>query len=972
MSAAPEPAATPRPRARSRANRIEIQPGGDRAAWALDLAILAAFLGLTFLLGIFPLNDTDFWWHLRTGESMLDGSPPPQVDPYLYGRPGGTAATGNPQASPLPWIDLHWGFEVVIAWLYRRGGIVLLNLAKCVVTTLAVALLITARRREWPIAVMALAWLPALFVLGGRMYVRPETLSLLYLAIDLAILFRWKQQPRLAWLLPVVQVLWVNTQGLFVFGPVLIGMAVVDAALDRGAFGPERRGWWRTIVPAVALVGLACFVNPYGWRGAFFPLELFFGTMNNPIFAESIAELQSLSSFLAQNGAGSLPIRLLLGTMLLGALSFLIPIVWRVLARITTRVPRNELESESASKGKGSRALPDGSKTPRRSKKAEAAAAQARQASDFGWRLSPFRVLLYLAFTWMAWKASRNSHQFAAVVGTVTAWNLGEWAAALIRRREAGADPAAASARGFAGRLATLGVLGLALAWVGSGLYFQHSGEGRTLALGEKPLWFPHQAVKFAGGPGMPDRFVCFHNGLAGLFVYYNSPKQTVYADARLEVVGPELYGAYRKIGEMIALDQGDWRAELRRQGHPGIVADLIQNGSENTVATLLADPGHVCVWFDAMAAVFVPRSAPAAREPVDFRARHFAPALETSPRGVEALSATARALRNLAATILRRGGGGPGGSRPISPTLARPLILLGHGYAHQALRLDPTSAEAWKLLGQLELLRDPVAPEVSASRLGRPFDPLFDLSQARATFGLKQACALRPDDFPSQVSLLGLYQNRRLLEPAVAVLVQIGRLSPINRLQEQTQTQAVQGLPAIQQRLGAEPPGTWRNLGELERTVAQLLDRGRVASAADLLERAYEPRERGWDVADRLAALRLHLGEPERARAIWQSATSVPRPALQAARIAITQLIEEDYDAARQGFAQALAIEPDLFEAHYGLAVTEIDAGQKAAALTAATSAERTAPTDAARIAARQLLGLIGTEASAGVPVSR
>ena len=51
------------------------------------------------------------------------------------------------------------------------------------------------------------------------------------------------------------------------------------------------------------------------------------------------------------------------------------------------------------------------------------------------WRLSLFRILLYVAFCMLSLQATRNSHQFAAVVGAVTAWNFGEWAAAIRRRR---------------------------------------------------------------------------------------------------------------------------------------------------------------------------------------------------------------------------------------------------------------------------------------------------------------------------------------------------------------------------------------------------------------------------------------------------------------------------------------------------------------------------------------------------------
>ena len=89
---------------------------------------------------------------------------------------------------------------------------------------------------------MLLAWLPALLVLSGRMYIRPETISLLYLAVVLAILFRWDRRPWLAFGLPVVQVCWVNTQGLFLLEPILIGFALVDAASRAGGLGPRTSG----------------------------------------------------------------------------------------------------------------------------------------------------------------------------------------------------------------------------------------------------------------------------------------------------------------------------------------------------------------------------------------------------------------------------------------------------------------------------------------------------------------------------------------------------------------------------------------------------------------------------------------------------------------------------------------------------------------------------------------------------------
>ncbi len=84
---------------------------------------------------------------------------------------------------------------------------------------------------------MLVAWLPAILVLGGRIYVRPETLTLLYLSIFLAVLTRWDRHPALAAVLPIVQVAWVNSQGLFVLGPIIL---VWRWSMPRSVAGPSR------------------------------------------------------------------------------------------------------------------------------------------------------------------------------------------------------------------------------------------------------------------------------------------------------------------------------------------------------------------------------------------------------------------------------------------------------------------------------------------------------------------------------------------------------------------------------------------------------------------------------------------------------------------------------------------------------------------------------------------------------------
>ncbi len=149
--------------------------------------------------------------------------------------------------------------------------------------------------------------------------------------------------------------------------------------------------------------------------------------------------------------------------------------------------------------------------------------------------------------------------------------------------------------------------------------------------------------------------------------------------------------------------------------------------------------------------------------------------------------------------------------------------------------------------------------------------------------------------------------------------------------------------------------------MAELDRVVTGLLATGRAAAAADILEKANPPERASWDVLDRMATLRLHLGEPARARALWQQGLGeAPDPAVAAARIGATYLAEEDFESARRAYRRALAAKPDLFEACYSLAVLEQDAGDATAAYELAKQAVASAPNDRSREAAAMIAAAV------------
>src|SRR5580698_7861486 len=96
----------------------ETARGARREPWRR--ALLLSLPALAFLLCCSPMADFDIWWHLRTGQLIVETGAVPRVDLFTY-----TNAT-------RPWIDVAWLYEVGVALLYRLGGTSALVLLKAV------------------------------------------------------------------------------------------------------------------------------------------------------------------------------------------------------------------------------------------------------------------------------------------------------------------------------------------------------------------------------------------------------------------------------------------------------------------------------------------------------------------------------------------------------------------------------------------------------------------------------------------------------------------------------------------------------------------------------------------------------------------------------------------------------------------------------------------------------------------------
>jgi hypothetical protein len=253
---------------------------GRLAALALAAAIL-----VSGLLAFYPIHSFDLWWHLRTGQLILEQGRIPHTDPFSY------------TASGRPWVTHEWLAEVLFYLLHRTGGANLLVIWKALLCALTLGLagwagLVGHRARE-RLPATALGILLAAPLLAIRAFVRPHLLTALLLAVTLLLLRKESAtgRPAWRWALPPLFLLWANLHSGFLLGLGLVALYWTGEAISIriGAAGPAAEPRWRGRLIALGASLLSTLVNPHHVEALLYPLKL----VANPVVTGMIAELQS-------------------------------------------------------------------------------------------------------------------------------------------------------------------------------------------------------------------------------------------------------------------------------------------------------------------------------------------------------------------------------------------------------------------------------------------------------------------------------------------------------------------------------------------------------------------------------------------------------------------------------------------------------------------------------------------------------
>jgi hypothetical protein len=243
--------------------------------------IVAAALILTLCLIVRRGGDPDIFWHLVTGQWMVDHHSLVTQDLFTF------------TVSGKPWIDGEYATEIVAYLVYRLGGLTLVSLAFGAVTLIGF-LLITRRVRSEPAnpiitaVVIGIAGLAGAAVWGPR----PQMVTFAFACLELLWLDRYlRGKSRAIYWMPIVMVLWTNLHGGFIFGFVPIAVAVFVETVHwiRRADGDLHRRRTRMLVLVLLGCGCGAALNPHGF--AIYPYAI--QPQFSPAQQSFIAEWQS-------------------------------------------------------------------------------------------------------------------------------------------------------------------------------------------------------------------------------------------------------------------------------------------------------------------------------------------------------------------------------------------------------------------------------------------------------------------------------------------------------------------------------------------------------------------------------------------------------------------------------------------------------------------------------------------------------
>jgi hypothetical protein len=209
-----------------------------------------------------PATDPDLWWHLSTGQWIMETGHIPHTDPFSFTRAGHA------------WVSHEWLSEVVFYELWKHCGAAGLIVFSAIITTAGFMLLYLRCSGKAHEAAAATAF--GALAAAPSWGVRPQMLTFALASLLLWLIEGGEDRPKLLFWIPPLFLLWLNLHAGFALGLALLLAYGVGLLLET-ASGNTPWQQARPIVLRVLLLLLACLalvpLNPSGAQLYRYPFD---------------------------------------------------------------------------------------------------------------------------------------------------------------------------------------------------------------------------------------------------------------------------------------------------------------------------------------------------------------------------------------------------------------------------------------------------------------------------------------------------------------------------------------------------------------------------------------------------------------------------------------------------------------------------------------------------------------------------
>jgi len=216
------------------------------------LWLAAGVFLMLFLNGSVLLSDSDTYWQITIGQSILDHHALPQVDSFSFTKAG------------EPWMSSSWLSQVLFAESYRLAGWAGPAALTALAAAAAIALVFDALSRHFRLAYALLPTLAVLILSMPHFWARPHVLVMPVMVLWMRGLIAAADDKRAPspGILALIA-LWANMHGSFVFGLMLIAPLALETVWTAQA-AQRKKLFLQWFAFGVCALGAVC-LTPYGW-----------------------------------------------------------------------------------------------------------------------------------------------------------------------------------------------------------------------------------------------------------------------------------------------------------------------------------------------------------------------------------------------------------------------------------------------------------------------------------------------------------------------------------------------------------------------------------------------------------------------------------------------------------------------------------------------------------------------------------